>query len=226
MASEKIVMAKAQKQTSVRPKKRFHHGDLREALIAATRELLIEHGPDGFTLADACRRAGVTTAAPYKHFRDKQEVLEEIVARGFEELTAANAKAVTEGGPGTIAGITAMGISYLEFAVAQPAIFRLMFGHKSELRKVKQVDESGNQCLKGVIDEVAAYSRKHGHTADAEAIALRLWTFVHGASSLELDGDYERVAPGLDVYKLIADVTSRLLGADQAGRTAARRKTR
>jgi AcrR family transcriptional regulator len=219
-------MAKAQKQSAVLSKKSFHHGDLREALIAATRELLIEHGPDGFTLADACRRAGVTTAAPYKHFRDKQEILEEIVARGFEELTAANAKAVAEGGPGTIAGITAMGISYLDFAVAQPAIFRLMFGHKSELKEVKQVDESGNQCLKGVIDEVAAYSRKHGHTADAEAIALRLWTFVHGASSLELDGDYERVAPGLDVHKLIADVTPKLLGSSQAGRVAARRKTR
>ena len=128
-------MSQAEKQTAVHAKKRFHHGDLREALIAASRELLIEHGPDGFTLADACRRAGVTTAAPYKHFRDKQEILEEIVLRGFAELTAANAKAVAEGGPGTIAGITAMGISYLNFAVAQPAVFRLMFGHKSELEE-------------------------------------------------------------------------------------------
>ena len=92
-------MAQTKERTAVRPKKRFHHGDLREALIAATRDLLIEHGPDGFTLADACRRAGVTTAAPYKHFRDKQEILEEIVLRGFEELTAANTKAVAEGGP-------------------------------------------------------------------------------------------------------------------------------
>jgi AcrR family transcriptional regulator len=187
-------MAQAENRTAVRPKKRFHHGDLREALIGATRELLIEHGPDGFTLADACRRAGVTTAAPYKHFRGKQEILEEIVLRGFAELTAANTKAVAEGGPGTIAGITAVGI-----------------GHKSEIRKVKQVDEAGKQCLKHVIDEVAAYSRKHGHTADAEAIALRLWTFVHGASSLELDGDYARVARGLDVRKMIADVTPKLL---------------
>jgi AcrR family transcriptional regulator len=205
-------MAQAQKQTAVRPKRSFHHGDLREALIAATRELLTEHGPDGFTLADACRRAGVTTAAPYKHFRDKQEILEDIVLRGFAELTAANAKAVAEGGPGTITGITAMGISYLEFATAQPAVFRLMFGHKSEIKKVKQVDETGKQCLKHVIDEVAAYSRKHGHTANAEATALRLWTFVHGASSLELDGDYARVAPGLDVRNLIAVVTPMLLG--------------
>lgn len=215
-------MAQSKERTPVRPKKRFHHGDLREALIAATRELLIEHGPEGFTLADACRRAGVTTAAPYKHFRDKQEILEEIVLRGFAELTAANAKAVAEGGPGTIRGITAMGISYLNFAVGQPAVFRLMFGHKSELKQVKQVDESGRQCLKHVIDEVASYGRKHGHSADAEAIALRLWTFVHGASSLELDGDYQRVARGLDVRKMIADVTSKLLAAAPDKRAPAR----
>jgi AcrR family transcriptional regulator len=177
-------------------------------------------------LADACRRAGVTTAAPYKHFRDKQEILEEIVLRGFAELTAANAKAVAKGGPGTIVGITAMGISYLEFAVGQPAVFRLMFGHKSEIMKVKQVDESGKQCLKHVIDEVASYSRKHGHPADAEAIALRLWTFVHGASSLELDGDYERVARGLDVRKMIADVTLKLLAVTPGKRAPSRVKKR
>lgn len=205
-------MAEPQERSPVRPKKRFHHGDLREALIAATRELLVEHGPDGFTLADACRRAGVTTAAPYKHFRDKQEILEEIVLRGFDELTAATTKAVAAGGPGTVAGITAMGISYLDFAVTQPAVFRLMFGHKSAIKKVQEVDERGSQCLMKVVEEVAAYSRKHGHTADAQEIALRLWTFVHGASSLQLDGDYDHIAPGLDVHKLIADVTPMLLG--------------
>jgi len=219
-------MAQTKERTAVRPEKRFHHGDLREALIAATRELLIEHGPDGFTLVDACRRAGVTTAAPYKHFRDKQEILEEIVFRGFEELTAANARAVAGGGPGTIAGITAMGISYLEFAVAQPALFRLMFGHKSEIMKVPQVDKSGKQCLKKLIEEVAAYSRKHGHAADAEEIALRLWTFVHGASSLQLDGDYERVAPGLDVHELITDVTPMLLGVTPDKRALSRGRKR
>lgn len=205
-------MPQAHRQTALLTKKRFHHGDLREALIAATRELLIEHGPDGFTLADACRRAGVTTAAPYRHFRGKQEILEEIILRGFDELTAVNAKAVAEGGPGTLKGITAMVISYLDFAVAQPAVFRLMFGHKSDLGKVQHVDESGNRCLKNVINEVAAYSRKNGHKADAERVAIRLWTFVHGASSLELDDDYERVAPGLDVRDLIADAAPGLLG--------------
>jgi AcrR family transcriptional regulator len=219
-------MVQARERTAVRPKKRFHHGDLREALIAATRELLTEHGADGFTLADACRRAGVTTAAPYKHFRDKQQILEEIVSRGFDELAAAIARAAAEGGPGTIAGIAAIGIAYLEFAVTQPALFRLMFGHKSEIMQVRQVDESGKRCLKKVIEEVSAYSRKHGHAADAEATAVGLWTFVHGAASLQIDGDYERVAPGLDVPEMIAAVTPMLLGAPPDRRAPSRGRKR
>jgi hypothetical protein len=90
-----------------------------------------------------------------------------------------------------------------------------MFGHKSDLRTVEHIEESGNQCLKNVINKVAAFSRKHGQKADAERVAIRLWTFVHGASSLELDGDYERVAPGLDVRDLIADVTPDLLSVNR-----------
>ena len=142
MSPEKTI-TQPPKQRVARPKKRFHHGDLREALIAATHDLLIEHGPDGFTLADACRRAGVTTAAPYKHFRDKQEILVEIVLRGFDELAAANAKAVADGGPCTVAGITAMGISYLDFAVAQPAVFRTHV--RSQIRN--QEGEAGGREL-------------------------------------------------------------------------------
>ena len=93
-----------------------------------------------------------------------------------------------------------------------------MFGHKSKIRKVNHVDESGNRCLKDVIEQVAARGvRKHGHTTNAEKIAIRLWTFVHGASSLELDGDYEHL-PGLNVHDLIAGVTPKLLGAASEGR--------
>jgi AcrR family transcriptional regulator len=213
----------ATQQGLVRVKKSFHHGDLRETLIAATHQLLIEQRPDGFTLADACRRAGVTTAAPYKHFRDKQEILEEIILRGFEELTATNAKAFAEGGAGTVEGVTAMGISYLEFAVSQPAIFRVMFGPKSGIRKMKQISEAGNQCLNHVVDSIAACSRERGHWDDAEEIALRLWTFVHGASALELDGDYGRVAPGLDVRALLTRVTPLLLAGSTPNRAKRKR---
>ena len=62
-------------------KDNYHHGGLRDALIAAAREQIAEHGADNFSLADACRRAGVSTAAPYKHFRDRDEILEEVTSR-------------------------------------------------------------------------------------------------------------------------------------------------
>ena len=78
----------------MRGKARYHHGELREALIGATRQLVEERGAENFTLADACRVAGVTTAAPYRHFRGKQEILEEIASRGFDELRKRSMAAV------------------------------------------------------------------------------------------------------------------------------------
>ncbi len=95
----------------------YHHGGLREALIGATRQLVMERGAENFTLADACRLAGVTTAAPYRHFRSKQEILEEIASRGFDELKAKAMAVVAEKGAGTLEAIVAMGQTYVAFAV-------------------------------------------------------------------------------------------------------------
>src|SRR5262249_12108689 len=116
------------RSSKVRRKAPYHHGDLREALIGATRRLVMERGAENFTLADACRAAGVTTAAPYRHFRSKQEILEEIASRGFEELKAKAIAVAAEKGPGTMDAIVAMGQEYVAFAVRETAVFRLMFG--------------------------------------------------------------------------------------------------
>lgn len=193
-------------------KERYHHGDLRETLIEATRELLVEKGADGFTLADACRRAGVSTAAPYKHFRDKSEILEEIVERGFDELTKRSMEAVQANGPGTLQGIVAMGHAYIAFAVAETAVFRLMFGQSSAVKRAENVEIKGRACFGGVIAQVELYCQRHAVPGDAKKIALELWTFVHGASCLVIDKDYDKVAPSLDVPALITDVTPKLLG--------------
>ena len=194
-----------------RRKRRYHHGDLRETLIEATRELLIEKGADGFTLADACRRAGVTTAAPYKHFRDKSEILEEIVERGFDELAARSIEAVQANGPGTLAGIVAMGHAYIAFAVAETAVFRLMFGQSSAVKRAEDVENKGRACFGGVIAQVELYCQRNAGPGDARTLALELWTFVHGAACLVIDKDYEKVAPGLDVSSLVSEVTPKLL---------------
>lgn len=192
-------------------KTRYHHGDLRQALIAATHELLVEQGAENFTLADACRRAGVSTAAPYKHFRDRQEILEEIVEQGFNDLHERSGEAIMKSGPGTLDGIVAMGQAYVAFAVAQPAVFRLMFGQNAALKKAKDVTDSGHECFAGVIDQVALFCAQNKVQGDAKSIALALWTFVHGAACLLIDEDYATIAPELDVDALIKAFGPKLL---------------
>jgi AcrR family transcriptional regulator len=160
--------------TKVQRKAHYHHGELREALIRATRQLVEERGAENFTLADACRVAGVTTAAPYRHFKGKQEILEEIASRGFDELRARSMTAVAAKGVGTLEGIIAMGQAYVGFAVAQTAVFRLMFGQQPSLKKAEHVLDTGHACFGNVIEQVALYCKRSKVRGDAQEIALRL----------------------------------------------------
>ena len=197
----------------VRRKARYHHGELREALIRATRQLVEQRGAENFTLADACRVAGVTTAAPYRHFRGKQEILEEIASRGFEELGNRSTAMLAEKGEGTLEGIVAMGQAYVAFAVEETAVFRLMFGQQPSLKKAEHVLGAAHACFSKLIDQVALYCKRNKVRGDTQQIALRLWTFVHGAASLLIDQDYDAIAPNIDVNQLIAGATPGLLAA-------------
>ncbi|MEM7426337.1 MAG: TetR/AcrR family transcriptional regulator [Pseudomonadota bacterium] len=202
--------------TKTRPesaqKPKYHHGDLREALISASYDLVKRQGADNFSLADACRHANVSTAAPYRHFKDRDELLAEVVSRGFSEMTGRAVLAVEAHGDGTIEGITAMGQAYLSFALEHEGVFRLMFGGAAALDDFEHVHEIGTNCFGFLIQQIMTYCAKHGVEQDAEAVAARMWTFVHGASALMMDCKYEKVTPGLDVNAMIADATPMLLG--------------
>jgi AcrR family transcriptional regulator len=203
-------MSKARPK-KVQGKTRYHHGELREALIRATRKLVEERGAENFTLADACRAAGVTTAAPYRHFRGKQEILEEIASRGFDGLKERAMAVIAAKGEGTLDGIVAMGQAYVAFAVEETAVFRLMFGQQPSLKKADRVLGTGDDCFAHLITQVALYCKRNRVRGDAQEIALKLWTFVHGAASLLIDQDYEGVAPEINIDRLIADATPGLL---------------
>jgi AcrR family transcriptional regulator len=208
------------KPDKVARKAPYHHGDLREALIDATRRLVMERGAENFTLADACRAAGVTTAAPYRHFRSKQQILEEIASRGFDALRARAMAVVAEKGAGTLEAIVAMGQAYVAFAVGETALFRLMFGQDPSLKQAEHVAGTGHDCFAHVIEQITLYCQRNRVRGDALQIALRLWTFVHGAASLQIDQDYLVIAPDLDVDRLIADATPGLLGVAPRARKA------
>src|SRR5260221_454729 len=105
----------------------YHHGNLREALIRAALDLIAEKGPAGFTFADAARSAGVSSAAPYRHFRDRQALLADVARRGFELFEERLDRAWNEGRPDPFAAFENVGRAYLAFAREEPAFYSAMF---------------------------------------------------------------------------------------------------
>src|ERR1041384_5440510 len=99
----------------------YHHGNLKEALVRAALELIAKKGPAGFTFAEAARWAGVSPAAPYRHFRDRDELLADVALRGFELFAAALERAWDDGRPDAATAFDRLGKSYLDFARKEPA---------------------------------------------------------------------------------------------------------
>src|SRR5882757_8726107 len=105
----------------------YHHGNLREALIRAALELIAQKGPAGFTFAEAARSAGVSPAAPYRHFRDRDELLADVALRGFQLFEQALTQAWNEGKPDAFTAFENLGKAYLAFARREPAYYSAMF---------------------------------------------------------------------------------------------------
>jgi AcrR family transcriptional regulator len=189
----------------------YHHGELRQALITAARHLMNERQGNDFSLSDACRRAGVSTAAPYRHFADKTEIINEVVAQGFVDMTNRFRAATEPHAPGARERIIAVGQVYLSFAIAEPALFRMMFSQKPSLSEDDLVTTHGKACFAYVLQEVIDHCAFHAVIGNAQMIALQLWTLVHGAASLTIDGDYAKVAPQIDTQEMMASGAERLL---------------
>ncbi|HEY5947639.1 MAG TPA: TetR/AcrR family transcriptional regulator [Kofleriaceae bacterium] len=108
------------------PKRQYHHGNLREALIKAGMRAVAEHGPDGFSLREVATRAGVTPPAVYRHFKDKDELLAAVAAESAERLAATVNEALAAETGNSLARFRAVGIAYVQFAVAHPEHFRAL----------------------------------------------------------------------------------------------------
>ena len=123
----------------------YHHGDLRAGLIEATRRLVEEKGPDGFSVSDACRLAGVSTAAPYKHFKDKNEMLVAMVLEGMVRHRDNMLTALEDIPVGSADRVTALGREYIRFALDENGIFRLKFGGYTDRLEDPRLQEAGEQ---------------------------------------------------------------------------------
>ena len=176
------------------PRQRYHHGNLREALINAALKLIGEKGPAGFTFAEAARSAGVSAAAPYRHFRDRDDLMADVACRGFEQLADALATAWNDGTPDPLTAFDRIGRAYLTFARAEPAYYAAMFE--------SQVPPDASPALVNANDEAFGVFR---HAADtvcmqlpasgrppALMVALHVWSVAHGIASLFARGDMAR----------------------------------
>lgn len=197
--------------TEIRRKTGYHHGDLRAQLTEATRALVEERGPDHVSVSEACRRAGVSTAAPYRHFRDREEMIASVAAEGMIRHFQEMLDALKPHPPGSVARITALGRVYVGFALREPGVFRLIFGSKHDEDVMRMVDENEVRPFEVVQEEVAAVLGRDSIDADVARRAFQLWTFVHGLSFLLIDDVVAHKGIELDVDELLADLGRRIL---------------
>ncbi|MEO1678750.1 MAG: TetR/AcrR family transcriptional regulator [Pseudomonadota bacterium] len=201
----------------IRRKTGYHHGDLQAQLVEATRALVEEKGPDGFSVSEAARKAGVSTAAPYRHFKDREEMLEAVCAEGMRRHFA-QMNASLEGIPrGDLRRVEALGRVYVGFAQREPGVFRLIFGskHKGEALDKKAGDDV--RPFELVQEEVAAILGRTEIDADVMHRALLLWTFVHGLSFLLIDDVASHKGLTIDLNPILADIGRRVFPEVSAG---------
>jgi AcrR family transcriptional regulator len=194
----------------------YHPGDLRAGLVEAVRGLVETHGPDRFSVADACRAAGVSTAAPYRHFTDKDEMLLAVAMEGMARQHEQLAQATLGRIPGSDDALIAMGLAYVAFAQAEPGVFRLMFGLTRTHGDHPDIIARGMETYGLLLAQIAARLGRDAQDDQVLARAFPFWTFVHGLSFLLIDEKITALCLTISVPDLIGDFTRRML-ADCAG---------
>ncbi len=164
----------------------YHHGNLREALIEAALALIPESGPLGFTFAEAARQAGVSPAAPYRHFRDRDHLLADIAQQGFERFAEALTQAWSDGAPDPLTALCAVGTAYLAFARTQPGYYAAMFEAGIALDATPELRDAGDRAfaiLRNAAERTIA-GLPEGKRPPALMVALHVWSLSHGIASL------------------------------------------
>uniref|UniRef100_Q07HF2 Transcriptional regulator, TetR family n=1 Tax=Rhodopseudomonas palustris (strain BisA53) TaxID=316055 RepID=Q07HF2_RHOP5 len=178
-----------------RTERGYHHGNLKEALLQAALGLIAEKGPGGFTFADAARMAGVSPAAPYRHFRDRDDLLSSIAQRGFEQFESVLSTAWDDGRPDTVSAFMRVGKAYLAFARREPAYYSAMFESGVPVDQnplLMTTSERAFNVIRAAAERLAALTPPGATRPPALMMALHIWSMSHGVASLFGRGDSAR----------------------------------
>jgi AcrR family transcriptional regulator len=190
----------------------YHHGDLKRALTSAALSLVAEKGPKGFTLTEAARRAGVSAAAPYRHFADKASLLATVAEQGFADLHA-ELVAAGDAAADPRARVVELGRAYVRWAVAHPDHYRVMFGAEIDKAAHPSLGVAAMRACGDLLDAITR-CQEAGIVAggDPLLVAAPLWSLVHGVASLAIGGELRGVGIAQDPEAMIAGVVARVLG--------------
>ena len=189
----------------------YHHGDLRAALVRAAMELLEESGETALSLRAVARCAGVSPAAPYRHYADREALVSAVAAVGYREL--AERLAAAHPSPSTPEELAGAAIAYVQFALDRPALFRIMFGEPCEGDNDERdaATAAVTLYLRAIVDRTFPQ-------ADTEALATAVWALVHGLAFLHLDGKLDASSPSVVAERVSAAIRA-LLSATNMGMT-------
>lgn len=176
---------------SDRSRKGYHHGNLRQALVEATLELVVEKGPFGFTLAEAARRAGVSAAAPYRHFKGREDLIEEAALQGFRIFADLMEHAFSKGQPSALSAFSATGRAYLAFARKYPGYYITMFESGVSIAGASSIKGEADRAF-GVLTRAAQDLSLHmppEKRPPPSMVSQHIWALSHGVVELFARGE-------------------------------------
>ncbi|MFJ1757991.1 TetR/AcrR family transcriptional regulator [Kitasatospora sp. NPDC088134] len=187
---------------------RYHHGDLRAALLAQAEKALQEHGPDALSLRELARELDVSHAAPSRHFRDKRALLDALALTGIQRVAAAARTRLATAGPAFDARLRAFARAYVDFAAERPALLELTFIRKHDPAVTDEL-RTAWQPLEDEVGQVVAQGQRDGlvRPGDTERIFNVLFTAVHGVAARAATGTL--AGPALD--QVLDDVLDHVL---------------
>jgi AcrR family transcriptional regulator len=171
---------------SASSKKPYHHGNLRQALVEAALALIEEKGPQGFTLAEAARAAGVSAAAPYRHFKNREDLIEEIARQGYVIFADALERAFNDGKPSPLSAFFATGQAYLEFARSNPGYYVAMFESGVSIAGNPDLGLAADRAMSVLIEAAGRLSAQlpPERRPPASMVANHIWALSHGVVEL------------------------------------------
>lgn len=177
-----------------RQRRGYHHGNLRQALISTALSLISKKGAGGFTIAEAARAAGVSPAAPYRHFKDRDALLADVAGQGFEVFAKGLSEAWADGEPDPRTAFQRMGRAYLAFAREEPSYYAAMFESGLSFKAFPDLQEASDRAFGVLRDacEALIATLPAERRPPAMMMALHIWSLSHGIASLFARGDEAR----------------------------------